>query len=211
MRCVIIAGSPEYSLSLIKKTVKPDDFVICADKGYEYSLAANITPNLIVGDFDSYKNKISADCETIVLDVHKNDTDTMHAITVALERECRDFVILSAIGGRIDHTLANIACLQYIAQNGGRGVLLSETEQIEFLSIGIHDFDGYNGKTFSLFPYGCEQVCVSYCGAKYPLDRYELESSVTRGVSNVFDSEKCVVHIHNGNAIIVINLSDYVL
>jgi thiamine pyrophosphokinase len=209
MRCVIIAGSPECNINFIKKVVLPDDFVICADKGYQYAAAANITPDIIVGDFDSYTGKIPSDYETITLAVHKDDTDTIHSIDVAFERGYKDFVILSAIGGRFDHTFANVSALSYIASKGGRGVLLSEKERIEFLSKGKHCFNGCKDKTFSLFPFGCQKVCVSYQGAEYPLSKYYLDSSVPMGVSNKFISNNSVVEIYDGNAIIIINLSDF--
>lgn len=208
MRCIIIAGSPECDIELIKKTVQRTDYVICADKGYFYAVSAGITPDLVVGDFDSYTEKIPRKYETIELSAHKDDTDTMHSIDVAFERGYSDFIILGAVGGRFDHTFANVSALLYISQKGGKGVLLSEKERIELLPVGEYSFDGYNRKTFSLFPFGCERVCVSYSGAEYPLDRYFLKSSVPMGISNVFVSDNSKVSIYDGNAIIIINLSE---
>lgn len=184
----------------------PDDYVICADRGYEFAKLAGIEPNLIVGDFDSYKEKISSDCEIVKLNPHKDDTDTIHAIDLAFEKGFTDFLLLGALGGRTDHTFANITALYYIAGKGGRGVLLSENERVEFLDKGKYCFDGYSGKTFSLFPFGCDSVCVSYKGAEYPLDRYNMKSSFPLGISNVFISEKAEITIDDGNAILIINL-----
>ena len=58
MRCVIISGSPETHPEFIRQAVKPDDYVICADRGYEFASLGGVEPNLVVGDFDSYKEKI---------------------------------------------------------------------------------------------------------------------------------------------------------
>lgn len=208
MRCVIISGSPETDPNFIKRTVNPDDYVICADRGYEFASLAGIEPKLVVGDFDSYKEKISADCEVVKLNTHKDDTDTIYSINLAFEKGFTDFLLLGALGGRTDHTLANISALYYIANKGGRGVLLSENERIEFLEKGEYCFDRYCGKTFSLYPYGCDSVCVSYEGAEYPLDRYSLKSSVPLGISNIFISEKSKIKIYDGNAIIIINMKE---
>ena len=128
MRCVIISGSPETNPDFIKQAVKPDDYVICADRGYEFASLAGVEPNLIVGDFDSYKEKISASCEIVKLNPHKDDTDTIHSIDLAFEKGFTNFLLLGALGGRTDHTFANITSLLYIADKGGRGVLLSEKE-----------------------------------------------------------------------------------
>lgn len=208
MRCVIISGSPETNPDFIKQAVKPDDYVICADRGYEFASLAGVEPNLIVGDFDSYKEKISASCEIVKLNPRKDDTDTIHSIDLAFEKGFTDFLLLGALGGRTDHTFANITSLLYIADKGGRGVLLSEKERIELLNKGEYFYEKYCGKTFSLFPFGCESVCVSYRGVEYPIERYNLKSSVPLGISNVFTSEKSKIKIYDGNAILIINLKE---
>lgn len=208
MRCVIISGSPETNPVFIKQAVKPDDYVICADRGYEFASLAGIEPNLIVGDFDSYKEKISVPCEIVKLNPHKDDTDTIYSIDLAFEKGFTDFLLLGALGGRTDHTFANITALLYIADKGGRGVLLSEKERIELLKKGEYFYEEYCGKTFSLFPFGCDSVCVSYKGVEYPLERYTLKSSVPLGISNVFTSEKSEIKIYDGNAILIINLKE---
>ena len=51
-RCVVIGSSPDTDIETIKKTVKSDDFTVCADGGYLFAEKAGITPQLIIGDFD---------------------------------------------------------------------------------------------------------------------------------------------------------------
>lgn len=206
MRCVIIAGSPDTTPEFLKQAVKDNDYVICADKGCAFAKLGGIAPDLVVGDFDSLKEKIDFDCEVVTLNPHKDDTDTMHSIDLAFEKGFAEFILLGALGGRTDHTFANISALEYISKRGGRGVLLSEKERVEFLPKGEYTFENLCGKTFSLFPFGCESVCVSYIGAEYPLDRYVLKSSVPLGVSNVFISDKSEIKIYDGNAILIINM-----
>ena len=208
MRCVIIAGSPETDSNFIKDFVMDNDYVICADRGYYFAKNAGITPDIVVGDFDSYSDEISDDCEVVTLNPVKDDTDTIHSIDIAIEKGYRDIIIIGAIGGRIDHSFANISALEYLHCKGAKGVLISKNERIEFLCKGDYNYNGYKGKTFSLFPFGCSEVCVSYSGAKYPLDRYFIKSQIPLGVSNVFLSDKCKINIYDGNAILIINLSE---
>ena len=66
-----------------------------------------ITPNLIVGDFDSYENP-HLDIETIVLPCEKDDTDAAFAVKEALKRGFQDFLLVGMIGGRLDHVLGNV-------------------------------------------------------------------------------------------------------
>ncbi len=211
MRCIIISGSPETDAEFIRKTVTNTDFVICADNGILYAQQAGVTPALIVGDFDSYKGTVLPDCEIVTLNPQKDDTDTVHSVDIAIERGYNEIVILGALGGRVDHTFANISALQYIHNKGGKGILLSESERVEFLSVGEYEFIDYNDKVFSVFPFGCSEVCVSYEGAFYPLDKYNLKSSVPMGVSNIFVSDKAKIKIYDGNAILIINLSEHII
>lgn len=207
-RCIIISGSPKADVDLIKKTVCKSDFVICADKGCLYAKEAGITPDIAVGDFDSYSDFDMPCSEIIRLDPVKDDTDTIHSIDTAFERGYKNIVLLSAIGGRLDHTYANIAALEYINSKGGRGEILSSNESVVYLTKGEYSYSNLKSKTFSLFPFGCEKVCVSYSGAKYPLDKYYLKSCYPMGISNIFTSDDAKIKIYDGNAILIINLSE---
>ena len=208
MRCVIIAGQPDTNSDFLSEVIKPDDYVICADRGCDFAKQAGITPNLVVGDFDSEPKVLFPNCETVRLIPEKDDTDTMHSVELALDKKFDEIVILGALGGRFDHSFANVAVLSYIHEHGSKGVLLSENEKIEFLPVGHYEYENLKGKTFSLFPFGCPSVCVSYSGTKYPLDKYYVSSSVTLGVSNVFTSNMATIDIYDGNAILIINLKD---
>ena len=208
MRCVIIAGSPDTDTEFIRKTVSSADYLICADKGLTFAKKAGLKPNLIVGDFDSYKGKLPSDCEIISLNTKKDDTDTMHAIDVAFEKGYKNFLLLGATGGRIDHTIANISALMYIYNKGGKGDILSHDEYIRFLPEGTYKFHGLHGLTFSLFPFACESVSVTIKGAEYLLEEYDLKADVPMGISNVFVSDESKIQIHRGNAIVIINLCE---
>ncbi|MCH5296744.1 MAG: thiamine diphosphokinase [Ruminococcus sp.] len=205
MRCVIISGSPDCDVAFVKSAIKNEDYIICADKGYQYAVQAGIKPNLVVGDFDSCDIEVSGDFDIITLQTHKDDTDTMHAIDVALEKGYKDFLLLGAVGGRFDHTFANISALQHIHQKGANGLISSENEVIQYLSVGKKIFENLKGITFSIFPFGCPKVCLSISGAEYPLNKGCLESSVPMGISNIFNSDFGVVEIYDGNAIIILN------
>lgn len=205
MRCVIIGGAPDADISFIKTSVKDGDFIICADKGYEYALKAEIKPDLVIGDFDSCEAPVDG-VKTIRLNLQKDDTDTIHCIDTALENGYDEIVLLASLGGRTDHLYANLSALKYIHTKGADGVILSEREAIRFLPCGEYEFNGYREKTFSVFPFGCDKVCVSYEGAQYPLNKYYLQSDFPLGVSNVFVSDNAKISIYDGNAILIINL-----
>lgn len=208
MLCVIIAGSPFEDIDCIKSFVSEEDFVICADKGYLYAQKAKVKPDLIVGDFDSYSGELPKDCEIISLNSHKDDTDTMHAIDVAFERGFKDIALLCAIGGRTDHSFANISALMYIHKKGGKGVILNSNQYIQFLPEGNYSFDNLKNITFSVFPFGCSYVNVSYTGTEYSMINDVLRAEIPMGISNIFTDDKATIKIKDGSAIIIINFSE---
>ena len=112
-RCIIVSGgvfspAPEQ---------QPGDFVIACDRGYAYCERLGLTPDLFIGDFDSYSGAVAPGVAVERLIPEKDDTDTGHAITYALAHGFRTLVLTCALGGRLDHTLAN---LQNAALRGQR-------------------------------------------------------------------------------------------
>ncbi len=216
-RCVIICGAPDADVDFIRQKIRgnsptdksvPDDFVICADSGYTYAKKAGIKPDLFVGDFDSLSDSLPEDIPKVTLRTHKNDTDSMHCATVALERGYKEIILFAAVGGRLDHTLANISVLQYISENGAKAAIFSDREEIFYFSKGRHTLYNVEGKTFSVFPFGCPEVTVTYdCNVEYPADKLRIQSSVAVGISNIFLDNRAEVVIESGTAVLILEKS----
>ncbi len=207
-KCYIIAGAPSPDIDFIKNEIPPNAFVLCADRGYTHAKAAQITPSVIIGDFDSCSDTLPDGIETITLEREKLYTDTVHCIDNALQKGYDEITVLAATGGRLDHTVANLHALEYAADRGGRVTLLSRREEITLLTQGSHSFENRDGLTFSLFPIGCEAAVLSISGAHYPLDRYVYESRNPVGVSNIFEGESCMIDVHSGSLLMIINRDD---
>lgn len=204
-RCIILSAAPNVNIDYCKKEIKPTDYIICADGGYTLAQRLNITPNLIVGDFDSYTQKLPADSTIIKLPCEKDDTDTMYCVKEALKRGFLNIVILGGIGGRLDHTIANLCVLQYLSNNGAKGTLKDANNVVSFCPQGnFHLFDQC-GKTVSVFPFGCEKCNVTHNGFKYQLNKQDVLNSFPLGVSNVVTENEATITIHSGGAIVIIN------
>ena len=202
-RCVIIAASPEADLSFIAESVSHDDYVICADAGYKAAFKAGVTPDAVIGDFDS--SDIPESGDITVLPVEKDHTDTMGAALLGIKRGYKNFLILNALGGRLDHTLNNLYTLLFIDRLGAGAVIESKTEKIMLLKKGEHKFSGLKGLTLSVFPFGGDRVVLSYKGLKYPLRNYTLTSDNPIASSNIAQSDDVRITVHDGTALIVIN------
>ena len=202
-RCVIIAGAPCGDAAFVRETVRGGDFVICADRGFQTALAAEVAPDLLVGDFDSCTAALPDGVPVVRLKPEKDFSDALHAACEALGRGFREIVLIAATGGRLDHTLANLSVLEYLRENGAEGIILSRNESIRVLPEGEYAFASCRGLTFSVFPFGCESVTLSYSGAKYPLSRGTLSHALAVGLSNIFVENEASVTVHAGTALMI--------
>lgn len=203
-KCVIIGAVPITDDSVLKE-ISSGDYVICADGGVDTALTYKIKPDLIIGDFDSVKNELPQNIETIRLKTEKDDTDMMAAVKQGLSRGYRDFVLLGALGGqRFDHSFANLCTLQYLCQNGCKALILDENCRVFLLKGGRLTLGKMKGKTVSVFPFGCVSCKVSYIGLKYPLTNAMLTSENPLGTSNQVVCDLAQITVHNGSALIVV-------
>lgn len=203
MRCVIISGSPDTNVEEIKSLCTSDDFIVCADSGYSFAKKAGLTPNVIIGDFDSLKEELPQNTEVVKLNTHKDDTDTEHCVMECIRRGYKDFLLLGSIGGRTDHTFANIATLAFLSEYNYNGIARNNGEEIRILKEGSYEMNNKKGLIFSVFPYGCESVNVTYKGAEYMLNNKTLTYNVSRGISNVFVDDEAEITINRGRAILL--------
>ena len=117
-------------------TPVPGDLVIAADKGYETLSRLGVHPGLVVGDFDSL-GSVPDHPQVLRLPRVKDETDTGFALRQGLKRGYRRFVLLGCLGGRLDHTVANLQLLSWLSAQGAQGVLLGEGEAAGRLQGGL--------------------------------------------------------------------------
>ena len=126
MACYIFGAGSFYGLD---RCPRADDFIIAADGGWLACRKTGITPDLLLGDFDSLSTQ--PDFPNILrVPVEKDDTDTMLAVKTGLERGETEFHIYGGMGGRrTDHTIANFQALLYLARRGAQGWLYGQGER----------------------------------------------------------------------------------
>lgn len=200
MRCVLLCASPEFDPLPICES----DFVVACDGGADRCAELGIAPSLFVGDRDSLASSVPEGCETVLLPVEKDDTDTGCAVRLALGRGCRDFLFLGALGGRFDHTLANISTAESIARVGGRARIHGRGLDLYILSDGTLSLENGGQSHVSVFALGGKAE-VSLRGLLYPLDRHVLVPSFPLGVSNAFAAPSAEIEVHSGVALVVVS------
>lgn len=132
-RCVVVGGAPISCYERARGFIKNDDFVIYCDSGLKHLEGLGAAPSLIIGDWDSYDDP-HMDVETITLPVAKDDTDTVYAVREGMKRGFSDFILLGAVGARLDHTLVNVYVLTTLANRGCRGMIVDDYSEMVLVS-----------------------------------------------------------------------------
>ena len=177
------------------------DLIIGADRGYLNLKRAGISPDIVMGDFDSYDGQIA--CENIVrFPVIKDDTDSAIAIKYAIERGYREIAVYGAIGGNLDHTIANIAHLANYTEKGIDISFIDGENVIFALHNSKISFSREAKGRISVFAYGKGASGVCERGLFYELDNAELSSLVPLGVSNEFTGKESEISVTHGTLLI---------
>ncbi len=198
-KAVIISAGSITDYEYTKAFIDKDDFVICADGGLIHAEKMGIKPSLTVGDFDSFKGDIKG--EVVRFNPEKDYTDTHIAVSEALERGYKKLVLVGAAGTRLDHTLANIGLLEYIAQKGAAGEMVNENNIITVITKNtVIKNDG--SRYVSIIPIG-KAFGVTLKNFKYTLDDYNMEFSQSIGISNEFLKGDGIVEVKEGSLIVI--------
>lgn len=203
--CVVILPYIEnYDRIWIQKLASSADYIICADGGQVVASRNGITPNVVIGDFDSTKEIIKLDCKYITYPSEKDLTDAEACVIHALEIGARKIIFVGGMGGRLDHTLGALALPVKYNKDGISIEYIDKSNHVRLLengSITIDKSDNY--KYFSVIPAYANASGVSIKGAKYPLDNVILERASTLGISNEIIAEKCQISVTKGSIYII--------
>lgn len=201
-----IFGAGSFNKNSI--SLQKDDYIIAADGGYEHLKRLNINPNMILGDFDSL-SEVPNHPNIKMHPKQKDDTDMMIAVKEGLALGYRLFSIYGGLGGRLDHTIANIQIAAWVAEHGARAFLLGEGMVITAIHNGKHSFDKSEKGVVSIFCNGGEARGVYLKNLKYKLVDATLTSTVPTGVSNEFKGEAATAQVRDGTLIIMWNNEDF--
>ncbi len=199
--CYVIGAGECRKLDFKKEK---EDLIIAADGGYKHLLSANIKPDIIIGDFDSLKEIPNFD-NIIKLNPIKDITDTDAAVKLGIEKGYKNFIIYGGLGGRLDHSIANIQLVAALSQKKITAVIKGDDTEITAVTDGKINFASSHKGYISIFSHSdkCEGVYLK--GFKYPLDNAMLTNIFPLGVSNEFTDVESEIIITKGTAIIILN------
>ena len=209
MRALILAGSAITVTDTLRELCQSAEWVIAADSGVRHAAVLGVWPDLIVGDFDSATAGDLAAYQEVSRETYparKDALDLELALQSAKARGATHFILVGALGGRLDQTLAALfiaakLCAQapVLLHSGHSAAYPLRTGDTLTLTLPA-------GKIFSVLSLSPHSR-LSLAGSSYPLDDADLPFGVGLGVSNETTALPLSVTLHSGSALLLIDLS----
>lgn len=201
-RCVIIGGG-DCSAKILKENIHTDDFIICADSGFDIADECGFKTNLLIGDFDSIK-AIPENVSKITLPVEKDVTDCVAAFNEGVKLGFKNFVLFGGTGGRFEHTFANISLMANASKSGIVFEIIDEKHIFRSITNSSIRISRKSQQQISVFAYGDRAFGVTEKGFHYSLWDYTLDPfDGALGTSNDIVDEYGEISVEQGTLIII--------
>lgn len=207
MNVLIVCSGNIKDYTYYEKYLRESDFIICVDGGAEHLRKFARMPDLLLGDFDSIKKSDFEYYKQNGVTVkefpkEKDMTDTELAIDIAIEKGCSLITIIGGLGGRFDHSLANVFLLKKMLDRGVHGKILNEQNQIEIIDRSIV-LEARKQWKVTLIPLTQKVIGVSTDGLYYALDDETILFGTSLGVSNEFSKDTAKISIQEGLLLVI--------
>lgn len=182
------------------------DAVIAADGGYASLAAAGFTPDLAIGDFDSL-GYVPDGVPVKAFPAEKDASDMELALEEAVARGADAVAVYGVLGGRLDHTLANLLLLASFAERGLVVRAVGDDSQIAFIvGPGELRVEGEPGGIVSVFSLTDVSTGVVEEGLKYGLDGVALTNRTSWGLSNELTGVPARIAVESGTLAVFLPL-----
>jgi thiamine pyrophosphokinase len=208
-KAVVICGGEIRDYLWLRERISALDpcRIICADVGARHCLRIDIDPEVVIGDMDSLEPALADSLARRGTRIsgyppEKDETDTQLALQYALSLEPEEIRIFGALGGRIDHTLANMSILKIALDRGVPARLVDEWCEIRMTKDACV-LEGEEGQTVSLFPFSSAVTGITLRGFAYPLDDNVMEIGRPYGISNILTGNRGVISLADGILLVI--------
>lgn len=211
-KCLLISGGELNNPDYYKDKLIDFTYVIAADGGARHARRLGLIPDLVLGDFDTLTAEELADLQhngvkTERYPVDKDYSDTHLGLLKAVELGCNDILIIAALGGRLDHTLANIMLLALPQADQARIRIMDENQEILLIRKEAV-LEGEKGTKVSLLPL-CEKVTgIFTSGLEYLVPQNTFIMGIPNGISNVMTGSKARIQIESGLLLAIIHRTE---
>lgn len=208
---ILITGGTAPDPALLKdlRVQFPTVPCLCADAGADLCRAAGVLPDALIGDMDSLSPETrawldEAGVPEVVYPAEKDDSDTALAVQQLFADGAEELIVIGALGGRMDHELANMMLMVGAGRQGKSIVYWDDINRMRYVGPGEHQLDNTPGY-IGIVPFSDDGMCLSIDGLYYPLDNFSVPFGETRLISNVFtDAPMATIRIARGDGVLVL-------
>lgn len=208
---ILITGGTAPDPALLKdlRAQFPTVPCLCADAGADLCRAAGVLPDALIGDMDSLSPETrawldEAGVPEVVYPAEKDDSDTALAVQQLFADGAEELIVIGALGGRMDHELANMMLMVGAGRQGKSIVYWDDINRMRYVGPGEHQLDHTSGY-IGIVPFSDDGMCLSIDGLYYPLDNFSVPFGETRLISNVFtDAPMAAIRIARGDGVLVL-------
>lgn len=198
--CCALVASCDFNAADCSKRWKASEFtsVIAVDGGLAHLQAIGCEPDVAIGDFDSL-GYVPTGVTVIEHPSHKDKSDLELALDYAFEQGFERTVIYGALGGRLDHSVANLQMCARFAEAGMRVELVGVDCAVSILvGPGALELPALGQGIVSVFSAVGESRGVTETGMEYPLDDVTLSNRTTWGLSNELVGQPVRISVEEG-------------
>ncbi len=206
IKTAIISNGQVSDYEHLKSVITDCDYIICADGGLRHAFHLKIVPDTVIGDLDSTPSEIinyykNQNVQFIEYSSDKDKSDTQLCLEYALEFS-EEILMMSALGSRIDHTIANISLLKLGLEKNKIVRLIDAKNEICMINKELA-IKGTKGDIVSLIPMSEKVTGINITGVHYELFDAVMEIGNPYGVSNYFENESVHISIDSGYLLVI--------
>lgn len=194
---MVVNGSI-HDYPLISNLIKRYEYCVAVDGGLIHCHSMGITPNLIIGDFDSIPLDLLKQYEKVPVErfsPEKDESDLELALKAINSPEVKEIGIFGALEKRTDHSLGNL----YLGCRFADKVIMeTESETIYFIS-DSKEIVCHPGQILSLMPIGIAKG-VTTQGLKWQLQNATLDKNFV-SLSNISLEKVIKISVKEGDII----------
>ena len=206
-RVVIFANGQLPDLEAARELLQDDDYIVAADGGANHLMKIGILPEIVIGDLDSVDEDTLFELTNAEVGIEqypedKDETDIELALSYVADLKPSAILIVGALGGRLDQTLANLSLLTNPTLSG-IDIRLDDGVEEAFFCRKQAEVRGRSGEIVSLIPWNGPVEGVTTEGLQWPLYSEMLYPDKSRGVSNAMLEAEASIHIQSGLLLVV--------
>lgn len=201
MNIAVIANGQIHDDTIIFEKLKLFDMIIAADGGANHCFRLGITPELIIGDFDSITPQTIdafANVKKMQFKKDKDQTDLELGIAHAFLLGSKNVTLFAATGNRMDHALVNLA---FLSRYPAKLFIETEDQTIfaidETIAFNPFKINTLPQQTISFLPLINKATGVTSKGLKWELNDATVGENFL-SISNICLTSETSISIKNG-------------